>query len=60
MWRDRDFRLFYGGQAISLTGSAVSRVALPLLGALTLHSGPVGIATLQACGWLPYPGADRY
>lgn len=56
MWRDRDFRLYFGGQTVSMTGSAVSRVALPLLGALTLHAGPVGVAALQACAWLPYLG----
>jgi MFS family permease len=56
MWRDRDFRLFYGGQAVSLTGSAVSRVALPLLAVLTLRTGPLGVAALQASGWLPYLG----
>ena len=56
MWRERDFRLFFGGQTVSMTGSAVSRVALPLLGALTLHAGPLGVAALQACAWLPYLG----
>jgi hypothetical protein len=56
MWRDCDFRLFFGGQTVSMAGSAVSRVALPLLGALTLHAGPVGVAVLQACAWLPYLG----
>ena len=56
MWRERDFRLFFGGQTVSMTGSAVSQVALPLLGALTLHAGPLGVAALQACAWLPYLG----
>src|SRR5207248_121512 len=27
LWRDRDFCLFWGGQAVSLTGSSVTRVA---------------------------------
>jgi MFS family permease len=56
VWRDRDFRLFYGGQAVSMTGSAVSRIAIPLLGALSLHAGPLGLAALQACEWAPYLG----
>ncbi len=44
--RDRDFVLFWGGQAVSLTGATVSEVALPLLAVLTLRTGPVGLGVL--------------
>jgi MFS family permease len=54
--RDRDFVLFWGGQAVSLTGAAVSEVALPLLAVLTLHAGPVELGVLEAAVYLPFLG----
>jgi len=54
--RDRDFLLFWSGQAVSLTGSAVTRVALPLVAVLTLHASPLGLGVLEACVWLPFVG----
>jgi MFS family permease len=53
---DRDFLLFWGGQAVSLTGAAISEVAMPLLAVLTLHAGPVGLGVLQAAVYLPFLG----
>jgi MFS family permease len=54
--RDRDFALFWGGQAVSLTGSVLTRVATPLLAVLTLHAGPFGLGVLEAAVWLPFLG----
>jgi hypothetical protein len=54
--RDRDFVLFWGGQAVSLTGAAVSEVALPLLAVLTLHADPVELGVLEAAVYLPFLG----
>jgi MFS family permease len=56
LWRERDFVLFWGGQAVSLTGSAASETALPLLAVLILHAGPVGLGVLQAAVYLPFLG----
>jgi MFS family permease len=56
LWRDRDFVLFWGGQAVSLTGSSLTRVAMPLLALLTLHTGPIGLGVLEASVWLPFLG----
>jgi MFS family permease len=56
LWSDRDFRLFWGGQAVSLTGSVLTRVATPLLAVLTLHASPVGLGVLEAAVWLPFLG----
>ena len=56
IWRDRDFVLFWSGQAVSLTGSSLTRVAMPLLAVLTLHAGPVGLGVLEAFVWLPFLG----
>jgi MFS family permease len=68
LWGDRDFVLLWGGQAVSLTGAAVSEVALPLLAVLTLHASPVGLGVLEAAVYLPFLGlpllagvyVDRY
>jgi MFS family permease len=54
--RDRDFGLFWSGQAVSLTGSVLTRVATPLLAVLTLHASPVGLGVLEAAVWLPFLG----
>ena len=56
LWRDRDFCLFWGGQAVSLTGSSVTRVAAPLLAVLTLHATPLGLGVLEGSVWLPFLG----
>src|SRR5690349_10261548 len=40
LWRNRDYLLLWGGQAISTTGSAASELALPLL-ILSLTHSPV-------------------
>ena len=53
LWRQRNFRLLWGGQSISLLGSQVTTVALPLLAAITLHATPAHMATLQALQYAP-------
>ena len=66
--RDRDFRLFWIGQAVSLTGSAVTQVALPLVAVVTLAATPLQLGIVNAAVWLPFLGlpmlagvyVDRY
>ena len=55
LWRERDFRLFWGGQAVSLTGSAVSEVALslPVLCAVALLAGGAGVVFTQRARLTP-------
>lgn len=50
---ERDFRAFWGGQTISIFGSQITLIALPLVAVDTLHatSGQMGI--LAALGSLP-------
>lgn len=55
-WRSSAFVLFWTGRSVSLTGSAVTSVALPLLAAVTLDAGPIGLGLLEACVWLPFLG----
>jgi MFS family permease len=50
----RDFRLFWAGQTISTTGSAVTSVALPLVVVQTLHADAFTMGLLHAAIWLPW------
>jgi MFS family permease len=50
----RDFRLFWAGQTVSLVGSQVSALALPLTAALVLGAGPAEMGILGAAGFLPF------
>ncbi|HZU14870.1 MAG TPA: MFS transporter [Chloroflexota bacterium] len=53
LWRNRDYLILWGGQAISTAGTQVSRLALPLLVlALTRSPAQAGLATSVAI--LPY------
>jgi MFS family permease len=56
VWDNRDFRLFWSGRAVSITGSALTQVALPLLATLTLQATPLQLGILEACIWLPFLG----
>ncbi len=51
--RHRDFRLFWAGQSVSLVGSAVSFVALPLVALLVLHVDAFHMGLLTAVERLP-------
>ncbi|NUT51619.1 MAG: MFS transporter, partial [Saccharothrix sp.] len=54
LWRDRSFLLLWVGQSISLIGSQVTVVAVPLVAALTLGGSTFEIGVVAACGRLPY------
>jgi MFS family permease len=47
------FRVYWAGQAVSLLGDQVSLIAMPLVGVLVLHAGPVEMGYLVAAAWLP-------
>src|SRR5262245_22511113 len=55
LWRNSDFLLFWAGQTISLFGSQVTYLALPLIAAGPLHAGPAQMALLTALGYAPAP-----
>ena len=48
LWRHPDFLKLWAGQTVSLGGSLVSRVALPLGAILTLDASPGEVAS---CAW---------
>ncbi|WP_432942922.1 MFS transporter [Kribbella sp. CA-253562] len=50
----RDFRRLFGGNSISLLGSSVTTVALPLTAVLVLGASPVQMGLLGAFSFLPH------
>lgn len=52
--RNREFLKLWTGQAISVSGSAITTVALPLAAVLTLGAGPVEMGLLAALSVLPH------
>ena len=53
LWRHRDFGYFWGGQTVSMVGSAISFIALPLVAVSLLHVNPFGMSVLAAVERLP-------
>lgn len=53
LWRHRNFMLLWGGQSVSLVGSAVSTLALPLVALTVLRSSTFQIGALSAAGAVP-------
>jgi len=51
--RERDFRLFWSGQSISMLGDQISALAVPLLAVLVLHADAPQMGLLTAVGLLP-------
>jgi len=50
---NRDFRVYFAGQAISLFGDQISLIALPLVGVLVLHATPAEMGYLTTAALLP-------
>ena len=46
LWRHRDFRYLWVGQAVSEMGSIVTRTALPIAAILTLDAGPLEVGLI--------------
>ncbi|WP_319461502.1 MFS transporter [Micromonospora sp. RTP1Z1] len=54
LFRHRDFRLLWTGQAVSSIGSNVTTVALPLVALAVLDATTFQVAVLTAAAWLPW------
>lgn len=54
LWGRRDFRLFWAGDTISLFGSQITLLALPLTAALLLHATATQMGILRAVEYLPF------
>ncbi|MFJ8155125.1 MFS transporter [Streptomyces sp. NPDC094468] len=48
LWRQRDFMLLWGGQTVSVMGSAVTQVALPLVAVVALKASTFQVGLLTA------------
>lgn len=53
LWRSPDFLRLWAGQTASLTGSAVSYIALPLAGIVLLRLGPAQVGALASANAIP-------
>ncbi|GLZ41924.1 MFS transporter [Actinokineospora sp. NBRC 105648] len=54
LWRNRDFRLLWAGQSLSLVGSQVTLVAMPLVAVTLLAASPAQMGVLSALERLPF------
>lgn len=53
LWLHRDFLKLWAAQTVSLGGSLVSRVALPLVAIITLEASPGEVALLRVADLIP-------
>jgi len=53
LWRHRNFLYLWCGQSVSMLGSTVSFIALPLVGVLTLHLDAFHIGLVATCTKVP-------
>jgi MFS family permease len=54
LWRQRDFRWLWLGQTVSLAGSEVTRVAMPMLAVVALGATPVQMGLLGVAEQAPW------
>jgi MFS family permease len=54
LWRNRDFAAFWVGETVSLLGSQVTFIALPLVAVLTLNVSTGQLGALQSAEYFPY------
>ncbi|WP_447002804.1 MFS transporter [Saccharothrix isguenensis] len=54
LWRNGSFALLWAGHTVSLVGSQVTVIAVPLVAAFAVGAGPWEIGVVAACGRLPY------
>jgi MFS family permease len=54
LWRNRDFALLWSAQSVSMVGSEVSGLALPLVAILVLHASTFAVAALGVVEFLPF------
>lgn len=53
LWRNTDFLKLWAGETISLFGSQITQLALPLVAVATLNASPFQMGMLSAAGTVP-------
>lgn len=53
VWQQGDFRKLWGGESLSLVGSEVTLLAIPLVAVLLLQASPLEVSLLSGIAWLP-------
>ncbi|MGD0561405.1 MAG: hypothetical protein ABSA93_41355 [Streptosporangiaceae bacterium] len=53
LWRNTNFRRLWAGQSVSLVGSAVSYIALPLVGIVLLRLDALQVGGIATAGTVP-------
>ncbi|MET0693790.1 MAG: MFS transporter [Propionibacteriaceae bacterium] len=53
LWRQRNFRTYWAGGAVSEVGDRVSELAIPLIAITVLHVSPTMVGLLTAAIWAP-------
>lgn len=54
LWKHHDFMCYWSGQAVSLFGTQVTVIALPLVAILTLHGSTKQVGLLRFFEFLPF------
>lgn len=54
LWRHADFMKLWTGQTVSFFGSALTRLAIPIIAAVSLNASPAEMGLLAAVETLPY------
>src|SRR3712207_6625395 len=54
LWRHADFRRLWAAQSVSLLGSEITALALPLMAVLALNASPGEMGLLAAAGTAPF------
>jgi MFS family permease len=54
LWRQPGFTKLWAGQSVSLLGSSVTTLALPLTAIYTLHADAAQIGVIKTLQWLPW------
>jgi MFS family permease len=54
VWRVMGFRAFWCGETVSLFGTEISALALPVTATVVLHASATQVSLLAACNWAPY------
>jgi MFS family permease len=54
LWQDSDFLKFWSAETLSMFGSQISLLAIPLLAVTTLHATPFGMGLINAAQFAPY------